>query len=348
MHYAIGAESTTPEEKRPENATPPAEGPKTQNDAQEVKPDAKAEEKHEPEPKAEAKPAPEPYRDLKLFEGEVVKLKLSPHPFSFMHYYIHGVVMLVFGVFFAILYQTGAWNSIADALKGVTQAIGSGNGDIIAAFLVWGFFAILLALVAWRTVDDVGGWYAMLYILILIFAIVIEYLTLWNYKYLIPIYMIALAVLMLLLADRYRKSFRYYVTNHRIAIIKRFLTHDEIFLRFRNIVDLDVHQGFWARVFGYGTIIPITPGGIGTGSDSITIAGDAEKGDTLEKGVRNDRILSTTKSVATSRATPDECIYGVRDPFGVKTLVSELMDAQSEDTQLHEIHDLLKGQKAGQ
>jgi hypothetical protein len=339
MHYALKVENMTPEEKTVDAAPKPSEPPKEEEVEEKKEPGDKVEEK-----KVEEK-GPEPYRDIKLFEGEVVKLKLNPHPFSFMHFYIHGILMLVFGVLFAALFFSSSWDTVADAVRGIAQSIGLGNGNIAVAFVVWGLFMIILALIVWKAVDDIGVWYMLLYIFILILAIAVEYFTKMDYRYLIPTYMILLAFMMLYLADRYRRAFRYYVTTMRIAIIKRFITHDEIFLRYRNIVDVDVHQGFWARVFGYGTIIPITPSGIGTGSDSITIAGDAEKGDLLEKGVREDRILSTTKSVATSRAKPDECLYGVKDPFGVKVLVSEAMDALSEDTQLREIRKLLKEQK---
>jgi uncharacterized membrane protein YdbT with pleckstrin-like domain len=154
------------------------------------------------------------------------------------------------------------------------------------------------------------------------------------------------AILMMVFADLYRRAFRYYITDMRIAIVKRFLTHDEIFLRYRNIVDLDVHQGVWARIIGFGNIIPITSSGIGTGTDAVTIRGDAEKGELLEKGIKDEQIVSTTRSVYTGRANPDECLFGVKNPFKVKTLVAELIDAQSEDTQLKEIRALLEARKA--
>lgn len=65
----------------------------------------------------------------------------------------------------------------------------------------------------------------------------------------------------------YRMCHTYLVTNRRIVIASTGLWHSERSLAFSKINDLVLEAGFLGRILNFGTIIPLTGSGLGSGSE---------------------------------------------------------------------------------
>ncbi len=51
---------------------------------------------------------------------------------------------------------------------------------------------------------------------------------------------------------------RYFVTSDRIIFTRKFLSRDRRDIFLQNVSDFTVNQGIWGRIFGFGSIIPVT------------------------------------------------------------------------------------------
>ncbi|MHA1314731.1 MAG: PH domain-containing protein [Candidatus Helarchaeota archaeon] len=79
-----------------------------------------------------------------------------------------------------------------------------------------------------------------------------------SVMFFVVISLIALMVLALVLGWFYVKSHKYIITNKRIIIYKKFVSLSQRELTFSRITDLLMNVGLFGRIFGYGTIIPVS------------------------------------------------------------------------------------------
>ena len=79
--------------------------------------------------------------------------------------------------------------------------------------------------------------------------------------------------------DFYRRSFTYYLTDNRIVLQSSFLMNrSERQVRYNHIEDIKTEQGIFGTIFGYGTVLPLTGSGLGTGTDeSMVVEGQEQK-----------------------------------------------------------------------
>ena len=74
--------------------------------------------------------------------------------------------------------------------------------------------------------------------------------------------------------DFYRRSFTYYLTDNRIVLQSSFLMNrSERQVRYNHIEDIKMEQGIFGTIFGYGTVLPLTGSGLGTGTDESMVVG---------------------------------------------------------------------------
>ena len=73
----------------------------------------------------------------------------------------------------------------------------------------------------------------------------------------------------MVIVDQYRRSFTYYLTDIRIAMHQDFLglSKHERQVRYNHIEDIKLLQSFFGRIFGFGTVVPVTGSGLGTGTE---------------------------------------------------------------------------------
>lgn len=137
-------------------------------------------------------------------------------------------------------------------------------------------------------------------------------------------WLIAVSLFGLLGSNSYRRSHRYYVTNRRIVTRFGFLATRERDLLYSKVDDLIVHQGILGRLFGFGTIIPISASGIGTGSDQVFVA--AQAGMQMASGPKISVEVGGGKSVTVPRAPSFYSLYGVKNPGELKEMIFGQME----------------------
>ncbi|MEM3852408.1 MAG: PH domain-containing protein [Methanomassiliicoccales archaeon] len=134
-------------------------------------------------------------------------------------------------------------------------------------------------------------------------------------------------VVAFVLADVYRRAYKYYITDFRIAIIRKFLTYNELYIRYENLVDVDVYLSIAGRLFSFGDIVPITAADIGAGQN---ISGQAAAGKIKLRGTE------------VARKLPSECMFGVRKPYRVRSEIAQYMQKSSATYELRRIESELK------
>lgn len=128
----------------------------------------------------------------------------------------------------------------------------------------------------------------------------------------------------LFLANSYRRSHRYYITNRRIITRFGFWITRERDLLYSKIDDLVAHQGLLGKIFGFGTLIPISASGIGTGSDqAIWMAGAEQK---LPVGPSLKITMGGGRTVTVPRAPSFYSLYGVPNPEYLRNIMLKEME----------------------
>jgi hypothetical protein len=147
----------------------------------------------------------------------------------------------------------------------------------------------------------------------------------------------------LLSVDAYRRSFTYYLTDNRIVIQGNFLMNrSERQVRYNHIEDIKMEQGIVGTILGYGTVLPLTGSGLGTGSDeTMVIAGSGAE----VKGLGIGLLGGSRTSSKRIRHNPHDCLYGVPQPSKVRDLITENIQSDTGVEHLKNIQELLSKQE---
>ncbi|WP_372369884.1 PH domain-containing protein [Candidatus Uabimicrobium sp. HlEnr_7] len=125
-------------------------------------------------------------------------------------------------------------------------------------------------------------------------------------------------------SNAYRKGHKYYLTNRRILAHFGFVGIKERDTMYSKVDDMIIQQGVLGRIFKFGTIIPISASGMGTGSDhafaSMGIEGKLPLGPTMSVSIGGGR------SVTIPRAPSFYSLYGVPEPEIVKAIMLKEME----------------------
>lgn len=141
----------------------------------------------------------------------------------------------------------------------------------------------------------------------------------------LPNYWLILAALVgLFLSNGFRSSHKYYITSRRIITRFGFFMVRERDLLYSKIDDLVIHQNLLGRLFNFGTLIPISASGLGTGSDHAIVSAGAEQ--KLPVGPAIKVTVGGGRSITIPRAPSFYSLYGVSRPNSLKNLLIEEMD----------------------
>ena len=280
---------------------------------------------------------------IHLLDKEKVKRELTPHPLSFMGLQSICLFILIWGFVLLWLINSSYWDGVEDFFHGAT-------GAVITAIMIWwivllagGGIASLLA-IRWRIF--------FLYLGILVIGTVLMYWQGWqdSYELFIPIYSILVSIIGFIFVDIYRRSHHYFITNLRLVFRGGIVRRRERTLRYDKITDVEGSQGILGRIFGFGTIIPITQSGFGLGNDSSFAAGGIEVKPTKKVGLIG--IAGGGKGVKTPRTRSYYELHGAHPYGGMKVLIEELVQSstiapyQREQVDLQkEMVELLKRQE---
>ena len=289
--------------------------------------------------------------DITLLGGEELKMKLSPHMFSFFNLYVVFLLLLFWALY---IYDFFAQDKFADFPFGIHGVIENyvNDSEVLAGAIIWSLGLFIVGFAARFFFMDSGGQSIFrLYSGVAVFGI----LTLSYYQYeslnymgdtmefgrvFIPGMTAAVSLIGLFSVDYYRRSFTYFLTDNRIVLKSSFLMNrSERQVRYNHIEDIKLEQGIIGSIFGYGTVLPLTGSGLGTGTDeSMVVAGAGSD----VKGLGSVGIAGGSRSSSKKiRHNPNDCLFGVPSPGKVRDLITENIQADTGVEHLKNIKELL-------
>ena len=286
---------------------------------------------------------------ITLLRGEEMKMQLKPHFFSFFHLYVIFFLLLVWAY---VIYDFFASDKFQDfPLYDIIIKIPFVN-EVLAGAIIWSLALFAVGFIARYLFMDAGGQSIfLLYSGVAIIGIIALSYHQWKMedtmdfgRWFIPGITAVVGLLGLFSVDAYRRSFTYYLTDNRIVLQSRFLMNrSERQVRYNHIEDIKMEQGIIGTIVGYGTVLPLTGSGLGTGSDeSMIIAGSGAE----VKGLGSIGLAGGSRTSSKRiRHNPNDCLYGVPNPSKVRDLITENIQSDTGVEHLKNIKDLLSKQE---
>ena len=284
---------------------------------------------------------------ISLMNEENLKMKLKPHWLSFFHLYVIFALLMVWaGVIWQFFVQE--WFSEVPFLYDMAEGI---VGEVATAGVIWALGLIVAGFFSRHFFLESGGnkifW---LYIAIVVFGIggMVAYHrqvaddldeTMAFGEMFIPALTFGMGFVGAFTVNMYRRSFTYFLTDARIVLSSEFLlSRDERQVRYNHIEDITLSQGIIGRLLGFGTVIPITGSGLGTGTEeSIIMAGGGKDVGGISLGMAGGSKRSSKKT----RHDPHYTLYGVPGPEKVRDYVTQNIHSDTSVEHLKRIEDLL-------
>ena len=281
---------------------------------------------------------------ITLLRGEEMKMQLKPHFFSFFHLYVIFFLLLVWAW---IIYDFFEEKRFAE-FPGYDLIIRIPFvNEVSAGAIIWSLALFVVGFIARYFFMDAGGQSIFrLYSGVAILGIIVLSYHKWKMEdtmdfglWFIPGITAAVGLIGLLSVDAYRRSFTYYLTDNRIVIQGNFLMNrSERQVRYNHIEDIKMEQGIVGTILGYGTVLPLTGSGLGTGSDeTMVIAGSGAE----VKGLGIGLLGGSRTSSKRIRHNPHDCLYGVPQPSKVRDLITENIQSDTGVEHLKNIQELL-------
>ena len=285
---------------------------------------------------------------ITLLRGEEMKMQLKPHFFSFFHLYIIFFFLLVWAYVIHDFFDSDKFQDFR--FYDIIIKIPFVN-EVLAGAIIWSLALFVVGFIARYFFMDAGGQSIFrLYSGLAILGIVVLSYHKWKMEdteafglWFIPGVTAAVGLIGLLSVDAYRRSFTYYLTDNRIVIQGNFLMNrSERQVRYNHIEDIKMEQGIVGTMLGYGTVLPLTGSGLGTGSDeSMVIAGSGAE----VKGLGVGLLGGSRTSSKRIRHNPHDCLYGVPQPSKVRDLITENIQSDTGVEHLKNIQELLTKQE---
>lgn len=261
--------------------------------------------------------------------------KVHPSRVSFIKIYSVGALLLLWSAIYYVIIDTKflisyIYPDIGYLAQYMTVAVGA-TSDNSAVFL-WIVLTFLVGVISTYLTRKHRHWLTFLVLLVLIAFASFSLRSFVSLRAdsvtFLSAVTAAAGVVAVLIAEFYRRSYRYYITNLRIAMIRKFMTYNELYVRYENIADVDVHVSLLGRIFSFGNILPITSAGVGTG---INLSGKEKMNGSMN-----------IKGTDVPRATPSECFYGVKHPYLIRNAIAEYVNKSSASYELKQIQAELK------
>lgn len=285
---------------------------------------------------------------ITLLRGEEMKMQLKPHFFSFFHLYIIFFFLLVWAYVIHDFFDSHTFQDFR--FYDIIIKIPFVN-EVLAGAIIWSLALFVVGFIARYFFMDAGGQSIFrLYSGLAILGIVVLSYHKWKMEdteafglWFIPGITAAVGLIGLLSVDAYRRSFTYYLTDNRIVIQGNFLMNrSERQVRYNHIEDIKMEQGIVGTMLGYGTVLPLTGSGLGTGSDeTMVIAGSGAE----VKGLGIGLLGGSRTSSKRIRHNPHDCLYGVPQPSKVRDLITENIQSDTGVEHLKNIQELLSKQE---
>lgn len=258
-----------------------------------------------------------------LIKDEEILTERKPHFLSFWPYYLYFFwYALISGVFLWKLpwFEQIIANSFIGSFFGLW-------GVNIAFLLLWWLMMVIPALIysilmiEWR------------WVLGFVFLTILG--TFLFYRYQVPkrelLYgTVGLAFIGFVLSDIYRRGHHFRLTSFRIIMELGFFGSTTRQIPYSQISDLIMKQGLLGKIFNYGTVLPITPSEIATGSDEAGVmVGTSVSGGAGGKGAATGAGAGIgvigTRSMKVPRGQTFYVLYGIPNPEEMQQEIVEKM-----------------------
>ncbi|MGB0652374.1 MAG: PH domain-containing protein [Thermoplasmatota archaeon] len=279
-------------------------------------------------------------KTIRLLPGERIESKLRPHPLSFGGSFALALWPALWAAALAWIVRTSWW---ADASSGPwyqfwTFLYGNAPAAYVLTLLGLAAVGIPAAVVKIRWSIPLG--YAAA-------GLAAIGLTIWlsdgatGYGTWLPGFLAAASIPAAIGVEGHRRSHRFILTNLRILFMGGVFVRHERQMRYEAVTDLDGSQGLFGRLFGFGTIIPVTQSGFGLGADTSQ-AGIAVGGGASKAGIMGGVAVGAGggREVQTGRARSFHQLTGVRPYRDTKHLLESLIQAATSTPYLREQVDL--------
>ena len=218
----------------------------------------------------------------------------------------------------------------------------------MAGAIIWSFGLFLVGFIArYFFLDSGGQGIFRLYSGVALFGIIVMAYhgysdmkdTMGFGRWFIPGLTTFVGLVGLFSVDFYRRSFTYYLTDNRIVLQSSFLMNrSERQVRYNHIEDIKMEQGIFGTIFGYGTVLPLTGSGLGTGTDeSMVVGGTGTEVKGMSLGIGG-AARNSSRSV---RHNPHDCLFGVASPSKVRDMITEHIQSDTGVEHLKQIKELL-------
>lgn len=287
---------------------------------------------------------------ISLLENEKILKMTCPHPLSMLHLYLNWLYIACVGIVFIAMrghveewiYYLPLGEKFSAQLFFCVWAGCLLLPSLILSFYrinwSWLGFAILLSIMGGvftyhhqQIAKSIQGFIHSSYYIHSVAAFIYNYFPLpiaseqlFAEKELSNHMLMLVGIIGMCMSNSYRKSHKYYLTNRRILAHFGFIGVKERDTMYSKVDDMIIQQGVLGRIFNFGTIIPISASGMGTGSDhafaAMGIEGKLPMGPTMTVSVGGGR------SVTIPRAPSFYSLYGVAEPEEVKGIMLKEME----------------------
>lgn len=246
-------------------------------------------------------------KDEELLTNEIKEKILSPHPLSFMKFQALCIFLLLWGIIVGWMINFSEWQ-------------GAFTDNIWLALSFWGIGLLLAGVIA--SLLTIKWSIFLLYLVVFLTGtLIIIWQEIQNAIGLfVPIYTIVASIIGFLLVEWYRRSHKYIITDQRLIFKGGITIKRERSLRYENVVEYDSERGVLGQIFGFGTIIPQTPSGVGMGSDSAMAAGGIAVG---AKKSKLFGVIGGKREVQTPRTRTYYELHGVYPFKEVKQILEK-------------------------
>jgi len=266
-----------------------------------------------------------------LLDDEQVLLKCKPVPMAFFTRYLIAIYPLIAGLIAHMLMKL-TYDEMVDLIRRI------GIGGFIRIDHPTTYIVLLWLLIAIPGI--IAGLLRITWKIPILYMSLLCILTfiMWYYglKETLLILVLGLtSLLWLTCIEVIRRGHEYYLTNYRVITRRAFPSIEERSIFYSRIIDVVIRKGIIGRIFGYGTVIPITASELGTGDNfSLALVGAKAKGLSADVG--------GGKSIKVPRGATQHVLYGVPKPERVYKVILEHIKKTEESEYLRRITEAVK------
>jgi len=208
-----------------------------------------------------------------LVAGETVIVETKPFFLSFFSFYVPGLYLFAVSLY-ALIRRAYILQHIPESFRAET--------GLVSFYFVLGL-VILVPAIGYSFAKLNLRW-AISGALALILAVTVKHKLLdqpwsvqadshWLLQNAELLILALLGLFSVLSNELYRQSHRYLITTARIETSAGIFSRKQRVLPMSKINDLSEDQNWLGKIFGYGTLVPLTASGLGMGSDFAALAG---------------------------------------------------------------------------